>query len=466
MGGWIEDLVNTLLAAVIAGIAVAVQAGLDWVLGLLSTTLFASPDVTVLPQVRYASGQAQLVANASMGLVVTAAGALAMTHGSVQDRYSVKELLPRILLGFALANFAIPIVRAGILGANAVTAAMVGTGFTSVDSFAQIRRIVTGVVNDQSVAIWVLVLQVLVLAMLVVVVFTWLGRLAGLLVVAGVGPVALAAHALPQTEAVAQVWWRSLGGLLLVQVLQAVTLHLAVATLLVPGANLPALGLPADPTGVLNLLITCYLLWLVIRIPRWVARTFGGTRGRGGSILGYVVRVVVVQQLLGAVGLRGGRLLAGRGGRGAAAVGGGGATATHLHSHANSHLHQHVRLHPGRPWPGQAPTSSTASARPGAARPHGGRTAAGALPAPAATASRPTGTGPSGAGPSGAGPSGAGPSGSSSGTGWPPAPPSGRRPSGGRPSGTGWPDAPTRAGRPDAGRAGSGTTGSGVGRVR
>jgi hypothetical protein len=452
MGGWINDIVTALLGAVIQGITLAVQAGLNWVLGLLATTLFASPDVTALPQVQYTSGQAQLVANACMGLVVTVAGALAMTHGSVQDRYSVKELLPRLLIGFTLANLAIPIVRAAITFANAVTAAMVGTRFTSTDSFGQIRRIVIGAATDQNLAMWVVILQVLVLVMLVVVVFTWLGRLTGLLVVAGVGPVALACHALPQTDPVAQIWWRSLGGLLAVQVLQAVTLHLAVATLLTPGASLPFLGLPGDPTGVLNLLITCYLLWLVIRIPRWVARTFGGTRGRSGSILGYVVRVVVVQQLLGAVGLRGGRLF-GRGGRAAAAAGGGGATVTHLHSHANSHLHQHVHLHPGRPWPAQ---SGAASGRPGAARPHGGRTAAGALPAPAAAASRPTGTGPSRP---------------PSGTGWPPAaPPSGGRPSGGRPSGTGWPDTPPRTGRPDAGRpagtTGSGTTGSGVGRVR
>jgi hypothetical protein len=442
MGGWINDLVNTLLAAVLAGITAAVQAGLNWVLRLLATTLFASPDVTALPQVQYTSGQAQLVANAGMGLVVTVAGALAMSHGSVQDRYSVKELLPRMLLGFTLANLAIPIVRAAITFANAVTAAMVGTGFTSTDSFGQIRRILIGAATDQNLAMWVVVLQILALAMLVVVVFTWLGRLAGLLVVAGVGPVALACHALPQTDPVAQVWWRSLGGLLLVQVLQAVTLHLAVATLLTPGASLPHLGLPGDPTGVLNLLITCYLLWLVIRIPRWVARTFGGTRGRGGSILGYVVRVVVVQQLLAAVGLRGGRLLAGRGGRFAAATGGG-AGATHLHSHANSHLHQHVHLYPGRPVPGQA---SAASARPGAARPHGGRTAAGALPAPAVPAARPAGAGPSG-------------------TGWPPAPPSGRRPSGGQPSGTGWPDTPPRAGRPGGGHPGSGQPGSGSDRT-
>jgi len=45
----------------------------------------------------------------------------------------------------------------------------------------------------------------------------------------------------------------------------------AVATLLVSDANLPALGLPKDPTGLLNMLIAALLLWLVIRIPKWVA---------------------------------------------------------------------------------------------------------------------------------------------------------------------------------------------------
>jgi hypothetical protein len=249
-------------------------------------------------------------------------------------------------------------------------------------------------------------------------------------------------HALPQTDLVAQVWWRSLGGLLMVQVLQAVTLHMAVATLLTGGANLPMLGLPADPSGVLNLLITCYLLWLVIRVPRWVARTLGDN-GRSRGLLGYVVRVVVVQQLLGAAGLRGGRLLAGGGRRAAAAGGGGGAAsggaaATHLHSHANSHLH------PGRPWPGQGPAPS-GSPGPGAPRAHGGPFSTPALAASSA---------------------GAG----SSGTGWPPNPPS-RRPASGQRSGTGWPTTATPArpaapgsGPADPNRSRPGRPGSGVGR--
>ncbi|MDQ1249150.1 MAG: hypothetical protein QG597_3524 [Actinomycetota bacterium] len=457
MSGWVNDLISALFAAVLAGLGTVVQAGLNWALGVLSTTLLASPDVTTLPQVQYAAGQAQLVANGCMALVVTVAGALAMTHGSIQDRYSLKELTPRLLIGFTLANLAIPIVRGAITFVNAVTAALVGAPFTSTQALGQIRRILTGSILHGNLSGWVSILQALALLMLIALLFTWLGRLLGLLVVAAVGPVALACHTLPATEPVAQLWWRSLGGLLLVQVLQGVTLHLAVATLLTPSANLRGLGLPVDPNGIFNLMITCYLLWLVIRIPRWVARTFGGTAGRGSSVLGNIVRVVVVQRLLGAVGLRGGHLL-GRGGRAAAAAGSN-KTITHLHSHsqANSHLHQHIHLHPGRPGQGRR---GAASGQPRTARPHAGPLSRPGLPARQGPAPATPGSGQT----------------SPSGTGWPPNPPPGRRPVGGQPSGTGWPTTPSPPPRPpgpgqpgtrrSAARPQSGRDNSGVNRGR
>jgi hypothetical protein len=465
MSGWINDVVHSLLGAVLGGITSAVAAGLNWVLGVLAVTVFATPDITALPQVVYTSGQARLVADACMGLVVTVAGVLAMGHGSVQDRYSAKELLPRLLIGFTLAHLALQIVRAAITVANAVTVAVLGTGVSAGDSLAQIRRILLGAAVNQDLSTWVAILQVLALVMLAVVEVTWLGRLTGLLVVAGVGPLALACHALPQSDPLARVWWRSLGSLLLVQVLQAVTLHLAVATLLTPGANLPALGLPGDPTGLLNLMIACYLLWLVIRIPRWVARTFGGTKGRGAGVLGQIVRVVVVQQLLGAVGLRGGRLLGGTGRTAAAGAGRPAATHLHSHAHANSHLHQHVHLHPPRPGPGgPAPAGRARPARPhpGAPRSAGALPSGAAPPGPPAPARSPApATRARGIAPR---PPGQIPllrpgwqvGARASGTGWPtpPAtPPAGRR------AGTGWPD--VRSPRP----AGPGT-GSGAGRVR
>jgi hypothetical protein len=394
MTGWIKDLINALINTVLDAVTSATQSALNWVLRLLSATVFSSPDVTALPQVGYVADHAQLVANSVMGLIVMIVGIVAMTHGSVQDRYSLKELLPRMLIGFTAANMATPIVRAAIVGANALTGAMVGDQFNSQDSFDQIKRVVFDATSDPAMFIVALVLRELVLWMLIGLVITWLGRLAVLLVLAGTAPVALMCHALPQADPVARIWWRSLWGCLAVQVLQAVTLHMAVATLLSSNANLPALGLPHDPTGLLNILIACFLLWLVIRIPKWVARTFGGTAGRGSSMLGSIVRVVVVQQLLGAIGLRGGRRLAGRQ-AGARMPAGPRPPATHLHSHQHTSAHQHLHVHPARsnqpPRPGGRPpgsspfytgdATSTARAHPG--RPPRSLEGRPALPPPA-----------------------------------------------------------------------------------
>jgi hypothetical protein len=305
-----------------------------------------------------------------------------------------------------------------------------------------------------------LVLRELVLWMLVLLVITWLGRLSVLLVVAGTAPVALMCHALAWTEPVARIWWRSLFGCLAVQVLQAVTLHMAVATLLSSNANLPALGLPHDPTGLLNLLIACFLLWLVIRIPRWVGRNFGGNAGRGASLLGSVVRVVLVQRALGALGLRGGTML--RRGKPGAGAAGMRSPATHLHSHqhagnTNQHLHQHLHVHPprsgrpsgsptpGTPTPGGPTPGGPTPGGPPVARPHGGRGPAGALPVGTGGQSGPTRPRGPRATPPGAVPllrprwqvAGAQPSG----TGWPTTP-TRPRPVAGRPSGTGWPAGP------------------------
>ncbi len=455
MGGWIKDLIAGLIDAVLNTLTSATMTALNWVLGLLSSTVFTSPDVTTLPQVKFVAGDAQLAANACMLLVVMVAGIIAMTHGSVQDRYTIKELLPRLVIGFAAANLSAPIVSGVINAGNALTQSMAGHRFNSADAFNQIKRVITDTTTDPSMFLVALVLKELALWMLVLLVITWLGRLSVLLVVAGVAPVALMCHALPQTEPVARIWWRSLIACLAVQVLQAVTLYMAVATLLTPGANLPALGLPNDPTGLINLLIACFLLWLVIRIPKWVARNFGGPAGRGANILGYIVRVVLVQQALGAIGLRGGKLF-GRGrGRAGAGAGARGVRqpATHLHSHqhANNHLHQHLHVHP--PRPGRPPASPTpATPMPGGptpgtrtARPHGGRVPAGALPAgpspgPASPPSPPPGprVTPPGAIPQRR-PRWQAAGARRSGTGWPTPPPAAPTTTAGRPSGTGWP---------------------------
>ena len=368
MSGWIKDIINGMISGVLNTLTSASMSALNWVLNLLGDNIFHSPDMTGLPQVIYMSSRAQLAANAAMTLIVTIVGLIAMTHGTLQERHALKDLLPRMVIGFAMANLARPILRAVIGAGNAVTEALSGGTVSGQDSFNAIKRTVTDVTSNPAQFMVALILQLIIVWMLVLVVLTWLGRLSVLLVAAATGPVALMCHAIPFAEPVARIWWKTLLSCLAVQILQAVTLHMAVATLLAPGADLPALGLPHDPTGLFNLLIACFLLWMVIRIPTWVARTIGGGTNRASSVLGSIVRLIVVQQVLGATGLKGGRRPAGRRPRTSAGAGATGfrppwPQVHHQHSAAQHHLHQHLHLHP--PGTANAPGASATPAIPG-----------------------------------------------------------------------------------------------------
>jgi hypothetical protein len=148
MTGWMSDLITAMINGVLDALTTATLAALNWVLTLLTDTVFTSPDVTTLPQVAYLSGRALIIANACLVLIVTVAGALAMTHGTLQDRHALKELLPRMLVGFLAANLAVPIVSWTVTAANALTEALSAGDVTSQDSFAQIRRAILGATTD------------------------------------------------------------------------------------------------------------------------------------------------------------------------------------------------------------------------------------------------------------------------------------------------------------------------------
>jgi hypothetical protein len=368
IGDWVKDVITGLMNAGVDLVTTVVMLSLKRLLDMLSATVFRSPDVTGLPQVSYVSGQAQIAANACMGLAVMVAGVLVMARGGAEDRYTVKAMLPRVLVGFAAANLATPMVSALIGAANALTAGLSAQVLAG-DSFTELRRVVVDAATDPAIALVLLVGRIFVVILVAGLFLTWLSRIAVLLVLAGVAPVALACHAFVATEPVARLWWRSLVGTLTVQVVQSTALQLAVAVLLVPGANLPALGLPHDGSGLLNIMIAAFVLWMVWRVPTFLQRNFGVNQTRGQSLMGYVVRVVLVQQVMRAAGL------AMRGGRRAVA---GPRPPT-------THQHYHVHVRPGRVMQAPRPRPRRQPPRPGPAAFSNAPTVHTPLPAPAGT---------------------------------------------------------------------------------
>jgi hypothetical protein len=150
------------------------------------------------------------------------------------------------------------------------------------------------------------IIVVIITVLLATTMFGMLVRFAVLLVLCTAAPFALACHALPQTDPVARIWWRSFFGCLAIPVLQSFTLQAGQWMLEDQSHMLPALGIPIDPFGFINLFIVIVLLWTTVKIPSLVRR-YATQGGRTPNFLGMIVRVVIVQQLTRGLGRGAGR---------------------------------------------------------------------------------------------------------------------------------------------------------------
>jgi len=282
-----------LLDGVFGWLAQRLLDALGWLVNLLTSTFFTSPDLTVFPQVQALAERSRLVVGSGFVLAVITAGAIGMTHGGFQIRYQVKDLLPRLVFGFVASAFGVQVCHLVIETANAVTVAMVGQTASGPRVIRFVADRLTHAAWDPTSRVLLVVITLLIVVLLFQLLFTWFARVATLLVLAGTAPLALACYALPQTQPVVDLWWRTLLGVLATPLLQAVAFTTGVDLLLDPTHNLTVTaGLPAG-SDVLNLFLIACLLVVTVRIPRLVARHLAG--GRGMSTAGVVLRAVVIQ---------------------------------------------------------------------------------------------------------------------------------------------------------------------------
>jgi hypothetical protein len=287
-----------LLDQILDWLAAAILACLDALIGVISSALLVTPNVTALPQVQALTGRSVLVVDTVFVLAFLAAGVLTVTAGGDErSRYTVKDLVPRLIVGFITAHFSQ--LWCGMLTdlANALPAALTTP---EGDSDGALRAIKTHITAGQDkVAVLLFVVCVALIAfLLAATAFSVIVRFAVVLVLTAVAPIALACHALPQTDPVARLWWRSYAGVLAVPVVQGFTLYGGQWMLTDPDNLLPVLGLPLDPGGVINLFVVMVMLWTTLRVPAMLSRyVSAGGSGRGANMLGAAVRVIVVQQV-------------------------------------------------------------------------------------------------------------------------------------------------------------------------
>ncbi|MGH9127475.1 MAG: hypothetical protein ACRDY2_00560 [Acidimicrobiales bacterium] len=274
LDGWFRDVVTS---------------ALNPVLDVMGHTLLATPDVTDQSRVGQLWEMLVGIADACLVLFVLVGGAIVMGHETVQTRTAVKDVLPRIVVAAVAVNASLSLAGLAISTADSFSQALLGAGVGPAQASTVLRQLVLG--SLASGGIFLVLLGAVVAVLAVVLLATYVIRLALVILLVVAAPLALVCHALPQTEGLARLWWRGFAGALLVQVAQSLVLICALRIFLASGG--PAnLGI-ASSGGLVDLLVSACLCWVLVKIPTWVGRmVFSGSRRRGGARS--VVRDLVV----------------------------------------------------------------------------------------------------------------------------------------------------------------------------
>jgi hypothetical protein len=212
-----------------------------------------------------------------------------MGHETLQTRTAIKDVLPRIVVAAVAVNASLSLAGLAISSADSLSQAVLGQGVDPSQAAVVLRQLILGSLANGGIFVVLLGGVVAVLAILLL--GTYIVRLALVVLLIVGAPICLVCHALPQTEGLARLWWRAFAGTLAVQVAQSLVLVTALRVFLASGG--PAnLGI-ASSGGVVDLLVSACLCWVLVKIPSWVSRVvFSGSRGHGG--IGRVARDVIV----------------------------------------------------------------------------------------------------------------------------------------------------------------------------
>ncbi|HWO59291.1 MAG TPA: hypothetical protein VNO31_04575, partial [Umezawaea sp.] len=271
---------------------------LNPLLDLLSTTLLTTPMPDSLPRLGELWENSWQILLLSYGLLVLVAGVIAMSYQTLQTRHSIKELTPRLVVGFLAGALSLWVATKGIQIANALVEAIMDGGVDTESASQTLRNMVVNTTTQGGV--WMAFIGIVLAGLLVALLITYAVRVAVTIILIGGAPLAMMFHALPQTEGVAYWWWKTYGGCLAIQVGQSLALITALKVFLAPGG----FGLfGTTDSGLVNLLLAIALIYILFKIPFWVMSSIRGSGGR--TLLGSLVKGFLVYKTFGLLGGRG-----------------------------------------------------------------------------------------------------------------------------------------------------------------
>ncbi|WP_241840382.1 hypothetical protein [Frankia sp. CcI49] len=323
--GWITDAINDAITAFFRAL---VTAALNPLLDLLGRTLLTTPELSELPAIGELWSTSWAISVTAYGTLIMFGGITVMALGTVQSRISVKEVLPRIPIGFLAAGLSQFLATKAIQIANVLPGAILSDGLDPDAAAEQLKTIILAAIvptpGGVGKSIFVIFLGLFLAGSVVALLCTYIARVVIEVALIGAAPLALAGHGHPLTEKVAFWWWRAFFGCLGIQIAQSFVLIASFKVFFTPG-GFTMFG--PTPDGVVNLLAAITLIYFLFKIPFWLMPRIGHG---GGGILGRVVRAYVMGRALGFLGGRGrrgagrvgGRTGRGRGGRGRGGGGG------------------------------------------------------------------------------------------------------------------------------------------------
>ncbi|MFJ9619058.1 hypothetical protein [Streptomyces noursei] len=266
--GWdaLTDIPGMIVGAVSSFLGTLIEQIMKPLREFLADSLLATPDVTQHADIKRLWKAMLGITAGIYVLFVTAGGITVMGYETVQSRYALKQILPRLLVGMVAAATSLTVMGKAIGLANALAHAIMATDLSDSGQGMVERVLPFALFRAAGLKLYLVMLAIAMIALVLAVMIGFMVRVAVMALLAVCAPLALACHAHPVTDPVARLWWRTLAGCLTIQVAQSVTFVLALKLFFAPGAS--TLGIPkADQLG--TLLAGLGLFWVLFKIPGW-----------------------------------------------------------------------------------------------------------------------------------------------------------------------------------------------------
>ncbi|MFC9669972.1 hypothetical protein [Streptomyces sp. NPDC056949] len=268
--GALLDVPGMIVNAVTSFLGKLVEQVMKPVRELLAVTLLATPDVTRQADIKRLWTASLGIASGIYVLFVTAGGITVMGYETIQTRYALKQIAPRLLIGMIAAAMSLTVMGKAISLANALSYVVMGTDLSDAGQGLVERVIPFALFGVAGLQLYLLMLTVIMVVLIVAVLIGYIVRVAVIALLAVSAPLALSCHAHPVTDPLARMWWRGLAGCLTIQVAQSMTFIVALKLFFAPGSSL--LGFP-KPSQLGTTLAGLALFWILFKIPGWCLRS-------------------------------------------------------------------------------------------------------------------------------------------------------------------------------------------------